>query len=97
MSSLEVRKKRYGILDRLGLDEIAERYMTVSSVGELMGTLFEPERDGRRAGAVHFYRWLDVRDLRREWDQWVSIKQEVLADEQAHGILDRPIAAAGTS
>ena len=97
MTSLELRKKRFGILDRLGLTEIAERYMQANSVGELMGTLFEPERNGSRAGAVHFYRWLDVRGLRAEWDRWVEIKQEVLADEQAHGILDRPISAARTS
>jgi hypothetical protein len=81
MASRPIRRKRFKILDQLGVEEIADIYIEeVTGVRQLMALLFEPERGGQAPGAMVFYQWLDARGLRDEWRKWVSIKTEIMHD-----------------
>jgi hypothetical protein len=89
MPSRRIRRKRFKILDELGLDEISELYYEkASGVRDLMTLIFEPAQEGRKPGAADFYAWLDARGYRGEWKRTVQIKPEMLADEALeYGIL----------
>ena len=81
MASRPIRRKRFKILDQLGVEEIADIYIEeATGVRHLMTLLFEPERGGQAPGAMVFYQWLDARGLRDEWRKWVSIKTEIEND-----------------
>ena len=81
MASRPIRRKRFKILDQLGVEEIADIYIEeATGVRQLMALLFEPERGGQAPGAMVFYQWLDARGLRDEWRKWVSIKTEIMHD-----------------
>ena len=82
MASRPIRRKRFKILDQLGIEEIADIYIEeATGVRPLMTLLFEPERGGQAPGAMVFYQWLDARGLRGEWRKWVEIKTEIMHDQ----------------
>ena len=89
MASRPIRRKRFNILDDLGLDEICEIYCEkADGVRHLMALIFEPVHEGRKPGASDFYAWLDARGYRSEWERTVEIKPLILADEAMEiGIL----------
>ena len=89
MPSRPIRRKRFKILDELGLDEICEMYYEkADGVRHLMTLIFEPAHEGRKPGASDFYAWLDARGYRDEWRRTVRIKPLILEDEALeYGIL----------
>ena len=99
MPSRPIRRKRFNILDELGLDEICEIYCEkADGVRHLMTLIFEPAHEGRKPGASDFYAWLDARGYRDEWRRTVKIKPEMLADQALEiGILamDNPVLMPG--
>jgi hypothetical protein len=49
MASRPIRRKRFKILDQLGVEEIADIYIEeATGVRQLMALLFEPERGGHQ-------------------------------------------------
>jgi hypothetical protein len=81
MASRPIRRKRFNILDQMGVEEIADIYIEeATGVRQLMALLFEPERGGQAPGAMVFYQWLDTRGLRDEWKKWVGIKTDIEND-----------------
>jgi len=89
MASRPIRRKRFNILDDLGLDEICEIYFEkASGIRHLMTLIFEPVHEGRKPGASDFYAWLDQRGYRDEWRRTVEIKPLMLEDQaMEYGIL----------
>ena len=85
----QIRRERFKILDKLGLDEICEMYCEkASGVRHLMTLIFEPTHEGRKPGASDFYAWLDQRGYRDEWRRTVEIKPLMLEDQAMEiGIL----------
>lgn len=99
MPSRPIRRKRFKLLDELGLDEICDIYFEkADGVRHLMALIFEPTHGGRKPGASDFYAWLDARGYRDEWRRTVEIKPEMLADQALEiGILamDNPVLMRG--
>ena len=85
----QIRRKRFKILDELGLDEICDIYFEkADGVRHLMALIFEPAHGGRKPGAADFYAWLDARGYRDEWSRTVKIKPLMLEDQaMEYGIL----------
>ena len=89
MPSRPIRRKRFKLLDELGLDEICDIYFEkADGVRHLMALIFEPTHGGRKPGASDFYAWLDARGYRDEWRRTVEIKPLMLEDQAMEiGIL----------
>jgi hypothetical protein len=89
MASRPMRRERFKILDKMGLDEISELYCEkASGVRHLMTLIFEPTHEGRKPGAADFYAWLDARGYRDEWRRTVEIKPLMLEDQaMEYGIM----------
>jgi len=99
MPSRPIQRKRFKLLDELGLDEICDIYFEkADGVRHLMTLIFEPTHGGRKPGASDFYAWLDARGYRDEWRRTVEIKPLMLEDQAMEiGILamDNPVLMRG--
>jgi hypothetical protein len=82
MTARKVRRRRFRILDELGLMEIVRMYLEeCRSVRQLCQHIFGPAHDGRRVGTSLFYEWLDDRKLRHEWESAISFRRQLLEKE----------------
>tara|TARA_R110000824_G_scaffold57552_3_gene156461 strand:+ start:857 stop:1186 length:330 start_codon:yes stop_codon:yes gene_type:complete len=85
MASRKVRTKRFKVLQDLGFDFVANLYLDLGGVRQLMNELFDPQRGGEKVGTGDFYYWLDKGNHR---EKWLTVQHQRLKDrfyERKHG------------
>ena len=77
MASRKVRTKRFKVLQDLGFDFVANLYLELGGVRQLMNELFDPQRGGEKVSTPDFYYWLDKGNHR---EKWLRVQQQRLED-----------------
>ena len=87
MASRKVRAKRFNLLQDLGFDFVANLYLDLGGVRQLMNELFDPHRGGKQVNTAHFYYWLDKGNHR---DKWYLVQAQRLKDKYSANKHDEP-------
>ena len=77
MASRKVRAKRFNLLQDLGFDFVANLYLDLGGVRQLMNELFDPHRGGKQVNTGDFYYWLDNGNHR---EKWLTVQHQRLKD-----------------
>ena len=77
MASRKVRAKRFKQLQQLGFDHVANLYLDLGGVRQLMNELFDPHRGGKQVNTGDFYYWLDKGNHR---EKWITVQHQRLKD-----------------
>ena len=77
MASRKVRAKRFNLLQDLGFDFVANLYLDLGGVRQLMNELFDPHRSGQQVNTADFYYWLDKGNHR---EKWLTVQHQRLKD-----------------
>ena len=77
MASRKVRAKRFNLLQDLGFDFVANLYLDLGGVRQLMNELFDPHRGGKQVNTGDFYYWLDKGNHR---EKWIAVQHQRLKD-----------------
>ena len=77
MASRKVRAKRFNLLQDLGFDFVANLYLDLGGVRQLMNELFDPHRGGKQVNTGDFYYWLDKGNHR---EKWLTVQHQRLKD-----------------
>jgi len=87
MASRPIRRRRFALLDQIGIEEVSEFYIEeCSGVRDLCHKLFEVTKEGTRPGNQDFYAWIEARGHSEFWKTTVWAKQEIEKEKVFEGM-----------